>query len=472
MFSHRTLRGGALLFCAALFPLFAPRPASGQGAVAFTQQRPFVVGFIPVVGPRGAVGGVSIDAAGVVTRCDEELTGKLRDVRQRALAPPSGELLSASALRKVSLRGLVAELDRLRKAGKPASGELQHLAGLTRVEYVLAYPERGDIVLAGPAEGWEVDGQGNVVGRTSGRPVLQLDDLVVALRAAKGQLSSRELVTCSIDPTREGLTRYARTLAGHSGQLSEADVARLEAAIGPQQVTLTGIAPGTHFALVLLAADYRMKRLGMNFEPAPVDGLPSYLELLQDPAAPAPRSAMPRWWMAANYEPLLKDAAGLAWQLRGPGIQTLAEEGVRGKRGTVVSFRAREDSLARKWASAMTAKYEALSARLPVFAELRNCMDLAVIAALLTKEDLPGRAGCDLSLLLDEQQLAVAEHHVPRAVDSRASLVRKGRQTIISVSGGVEVDPWSVLERVQTQPALADVRAAAQTSKPDRWWWD
>jgi hypothetical protein len=74
-----------------------PRPVSGQGAVGFTQQRPFVIGFIPVVGRNGAVGGVSIDAAGVVSRSDADLTGKLRDARMRALTPLSGELLISSS---------------------------------------------------------------------------------------------------------------------------------------------------------------------------------------------------------------------------------------------------------------------------------------------------------------------------------------------------------------------------------------
>jgi hypothetical protein len=120
----------------------------------------------------------------------------------------------------------------------------------------------------------------------------------------------------------------------------------------------------------------------------------------------------------------------------------------------------------------MTAKYDALAAKLPVFAELRSCMDLAVVAALLVKEDLPGRAGCDLSLLLEDKRIAVAEYHVPKTIDSRAGLIRKDGRWIISVSGGVELDSWAVLERVQSQPALAQLRAKAAEPATNRWWWD
>jgi hypothetical protein len=41
----------------------------------------------------------------------------------------------------------------------------------------------------------------------------------------------------------------------------------------------TGVPTDSRFAQVLVAADYRMKRIGMNFEKAPVRGLPSYLEM-------------------------------------------------------------------------------------------------------------------------------------------------------------------------------------------------
>ncbi|HMC10073.1 MAG TPA: DUF1598 domain-containing protein, partial [Pirellulaceae bacterium] len=394
--------------------------------------------------------------------------------RLRALAAVDSDLAAASRMRKVSLRRISAAIDERRLLKRPLDDALQNLAGLTRIEFVFAYPEQNDIVLAGPAEGWQVDDQGNVVGRTSGQPVLQLDDLIVALRTAKAAATGRG-ISCSIDPTADGLKRLKPLL--HSRSLNEAVVGRLEQALGPQQITITGVPAGSHFARVLVAADFLMKRLGMNFERAPVDGLPSYLELLAGAPAqrvgssPQPKSAMPRWWMAPHYEPLLKDADGLTWQLRGRGVQTLTEDGYLGSSGAVVNT-GREDPLAKKWADAMTSKYESLAKALPVFAELRNCMDLAVVAALLVKEDLPMKTGCDVSLLLDENRIAVAQYSVPKTVDSQASLVRKGKDWILSLSGGVQVDSWSVLEHVETRAKLGETRRDAQAANADRWWWD
>ena len=152
--------------------------------------------------------------------------------------------------------------------------------GLQRVKYVLVYPEQQDIVLAGPAEGWRVDSLGSVVGATSGRPVLTLDDLMVALRVAES--SNRSGISCSIDPTPEGLQRMQQ-LRRHSVQQQGPQVAgrQMEEAVGPQTITVTGVPATSHFARVIVAADFRMKRLAMDFEPAPVDGMPSFLDMVK-----------------------------------------------------------------------------------------------------------------------------------------------------------------------------------------------
>jgi len=48
----------------------------------------------------------------------------------------------------------------------------------------------------------------------------------------------------------------------------------------------------------------------------------------------------------------------------------------------------------------------------PIFGQLRNCMDLALLAALITKEKLAEKAGNSLPLLMDSAR--VATDHSPR----------------------------------------------------------
>src|SRR5690606_6954747 len=98
----------------------------------------------------------------------------------------------------------------------------------------------------------------------------------------------------------------------------------LEEALGPQKITVTGVPQTSHFARTLVAADFRMKRLAMGFEPSPVADMPSFMDLLT--TSRGNQSATPRWWLAPKYEPLARDADGLAWQLRGQGVQCMTED--------------------------------------------------------------------------------------------------------------------------------------------------
>src|SRR5437764_9065273 len=86
-----------LLLC---FLLLAPLNHAPAQALSFGEIRPFVVGLVPVVG-RGAVGGVSIDSRGVVSRSDVESLGRLRDMALKALEPIDSGLQVRSPLRKI-----------------------------------------------------------------------------------------------------------------------------------------------------------------------------------------------------------------------------------------------------------------------------------------------------------------------------------------------------------------------------------
>jgi hypothetical protein len=244
----------------------------------------------------------------------------------------------------------------------------------------------------------------------------------------------------------------------------------MEQAVGQQTIKLSGISPESHFAQVLVAADWQMKRLGMGLAKSAVDGLPSYLELLQDKPRATPHNAMPRWWIAYGDQPVERDAEGLGWRLSPPGIQILtaaARFGADGRIGTQVE----SDPAAQRWADAITAHYDELAIVEPVFGQLRGCMDLALVTAILASADLLSHLSLELPMLLDDTRLRPAPYHVPKMVASHASAVRGSRAWLVSVSGGVELD---VTQKVNAAGVETDVREARRLAspKPDSWWWD
>jgi len=413
------------------------------------------------------VAGVWIDADGILRNIERDEMHKLRELMRSSLKEVPGELNQATPLRKISLRRLEAAIDEATRSGGKLSDEMRYLAGLQRIQYVFAYPEQQDIVLAGPGEGWTTNEQGEVVGVHTGRPVMLLDDLLVALRTAES--SRRVGISCSIDPTSEGLKRLRSLVGGLKtiGNPSQT-IASIEQTLGAQQISVTGVPADSHFARVIVAADYKMKRLAMNFDEAPVRGMPSYLEMVKGTSR-GMQNMLPRWWLAPSYGAVLADSEALAWELRDASVKVVAEEdfltesGDRQRTGSA-------GALARKWADNMTAHYEELAEKDVVFGQLRNCIDLAVVAALIVKEQLPEKASYSMPLLLDASRLTTDRFNAPREVPSQASVLKKGRNWIISASGGVQLEPWSVVAK-QTSAALGPARTEA-AAKGNRWWWN
>jgi len=228
----------------------------------------------------------------------------------------------------------------------------------------------------------------------------------------------------------------------------------IEKALGPQIITVTGVPETSHFAQVMVAADFRMKRLAMNFQQAPVDEMPSFMHLISS-SRRTTRNMTPRWWLATHYEPLARDAEGLAWQLRGQGVQCLTEEdyfNAEGKREKSV----KAGHLAQQWAQTMTDKYEELAEHDSTFGQLRNVMDLAVVAALIEKEQLLELAGLEIPQLLETSEpLSFA---APKFVHARASFIRQRGNWVVSASGGVQLMPWHVANRTEEVAEIGTVR--------------
>jgi hypothetical protein len=243
----------------------------------------------------------------------------------------------------------------------------------------------------------------------------------------------------------------------------------MEHAVGPQTITLSGVSPESHFAQVLVAADWQMKRIGMGLVASPVDGLTSYLELLD--ADGTPRNPLPRWWIAFGERPVECDAEGLGWRISRPGIQVQTAAGRLTSDGQI-STSAESDPVAKQWADSMTANYDELAVVEPVFGQLRGCMDLALVTAILASGDLLKHVGLELPMLLDDSRLEPAEYRVPKSVASHASALRRSDGWVVRVSGGVELDVPRVVNAAEVHAEVGEARMQASPDNIDSWWWD
>ena len=419
-----------------------------------------------------AVGGVKIDAQGVLSSGKALLDSETRDRLAQGLKKSDAQIKSATDLRMISLKGLEAALTSAVEAGEQVSSEVLYMAGLQRIEYLIVEPETNDIILAGPGEGFKLNDQGVVVGATSGTPVVQLEDFLCAMRSAEAARTGQG-ISVSIDPTQQGIQRLQQLFTGLKKNRQNFDPSmkpKVEQAMGQQNIRLTGVPSDSRFSQVLVAADYKMKRLAMGLEPAQIDNFPSFMEIAKK--AKASRiSAAPRFWMECSYQPVAKSEDGNVWQIRGSGVKTLTEEEKFDSQGNKSGKATKPNRFAKQWAQAMTERFEELAAAEPAFRELRNVMDISVIAAIIKSQGLIEKVGLEIPSILGTENHKIPSYSVPKVIPAQCSFVRISDSWLVSASGGIQLDSWAVASNTE---AVAEVGAVAKLAArvDDNWWWN
>ena len=428
--------------------------------------------------------GVLVDAQGVLKPgIKEDRTdglARLRQIAARGLNE-NDDVHPIAGLRKVSLTRLEREVEFLAAQGLPPAVDMQTMAGLERIQYVLVYPEQGEIVLAGPADDVRLNGEGRLVGKRTGRPALRLDDFVVVLRHMFTEADAK--FGCSITPTQASLADLKAFVAESSksplktGQ-RDGWLKQLREKLGRQDIEYYGIDPRTRVGLVLVEADYRMKLVGMGLEEG-VPGVRSYLDSIEvaPGQAPPPMDVL-RWWFTLNYDAVTTTPQHDAYELHGQGVQVLSENEMLAANGQQIHT-GNSDALNQEFAHTFTKHFADLAIKYPIYAELQNVCDLALVAALLHSENLPERVRWHMLYFGEPDGFQVPLAAAPKTVDTVMNY-RIVNQTniIVGVSGGVRIDPTSIVKpgtlKSDNYGALEAERIGASPKKgePRRWWWD
>jgi hypothetical protein len=122
--------------------------------------------------------------------------------------------------------------------------------------------------------------------------------------------------------------------------------------------------------------------------------------------------------------------------------------------------------------------YPKLAERSPVYAQLRNCIDLAVAAAFIQNQDYYSLVKWTPTTFRDEKAHPVETLNPPQQVESAVNAIWKGNTLLTPIGGGVQmrpteaIDPTNLLD--DEKQAVEQARAAIDLSKlaPDQWWWD
>ncbi|WP_236010894.1 DUF1598 domain-containing protein [Candidatus Laterigemmans baculatus] len=421
------------------------------------------------------IAGVEVNPEGVL-RVRRVAANVGRERIMAARQQLGAELAAKSELRKVSLNRLEAAIAKRVAAGEELTDAMRGVAGLTAVRYVFFYPDSGDIVLAGPAEGFVVDGAGRTRGIESGMPTILLEDLVTALRAYPAGGKGTNVISVSIDPTQEGLQRLNQTISQirnvpRGGERAVA--AALRDNLGLQTVTIRGVPDTTHFAQVLVEADYRMKLIGIGLERLPIR-MQSYVERS---TAHNSANAMERWYFEPDYECVLVSEDGLGMGLSGNAVRLVGAAEVVSAGGERQK-RARGNRASQAFCHDFTTRFDEIANAVPVYAQLRNLIDLSIAAAFIQEQDYYTQAGWDMGVLLDESQLPVETLVAPQQVETAVNAIWKGNTLLTPLGGGVNVQPKRALK---SDTLVRDIKGELRQPRqqlepsglgPDQWWWD
>ncbi len=424
--------------------------------------------------------GVRVDPTGLLSRLTRtEENTRLQELGLQARkAELNADMAEASALRMVSLTRLEQAVAERIAQGQPVVESMRNLAGLYRIQHVFVYPETGEIVIAGPASGWEYSAQGMPASTHGGEPILQLDDLVTVLRTFSD--GGEGIFGCSINPRQAGLrdlkqyVEQSQSRGPISSRAVRSWVNQLQRKLGLQDVEIYGVPANSRVARVIVEADFRMKLIGIG----KLDGgaeIPNYFDLMtsQQVKDVSSLDAL-RWWLSLKCEQVLKSENGQAFEIQNSAVLCQSENQFVNADGERIQTGQAEETN-RQFAANFTEHFDTLALRDPVFADLRNVFDLALVAALIQRERLADQAGWDYGVFANNGPFQPAFHETPLVVDTVVNhRVYNNSNIVVQVAGGVRVDARSLVAEPQLSPRLGQVAQNSQSGElpAGRWWWD
>jgi hypothetical protein len=128
--------------------------------------------------------------------------------------------------------------------------------------------------------------------------------------------------------------------------------------------------------------------------------------------------------------------------------------------------------------NSFTRNYSQMEKRDALWGELRNVIDLSVVAAFIQKMDLYSQANWNLGVFADESKFAVETLSSPTMVAPVANAVWKGNYFMSPIAGGINIQPRIALnsDRIKADEdgSIEKVKSQIDLSNlaDGQWWWD
>ncbi len=291
--------------------------------------------------------------------------------------------------------------------------EVKKMAGLGWLEGYIVDAKNNDIILIGR--------------QTASWPPLLLDDLAVSVRNIWKPDNSPY---CSLDPREQDIQNIDRI----SAQIASANdltqirqsIQRLIKAWGPQIVKIGGVPQNSHYAHVMIDADYHMKKVSQGL--LEIAELPSCLDIMVDKARSAIEKnqncdsaeiSMSRFWFHIKKEEPTFQIGNQIVCLENCTIVVLTEKQKTTAEGKLFDS-GEDDPQAEEFAREFTRHFPAAAVEVEVYAELENLYRLRALLQTMKIRNDDKKAGLDLSYLMQNYKMQ-NETKMPLALDGKTN---------------------------------------------------
>jgi len=350
----------------------------------------------------------------------------------------------------IALPRAFAEARRQLEAEGEIEAKLRHLAGLTRIKHVFVYPEAGQLVIAGPSEPVDATEPHRPAGERTGRPVVQLTDLVDMLRLAA---AGEEKIGCSLDPAPKSMER-AQAVARRYGSISRGErkpfVRDMKEAMGGQTVRLFGVSDTSRAAQVCLVADYRMKRQALGLAPIPVRGMTH--------AIARRAKAAGRFWFESSYEAIRQSEGKRVYALEGARLQV--------KSGRLMFQEGGASRQAKAFATNFTRHMAKMTAAEPAYADLQNVTDLFLLAHLIDADELDERVDWDWRWAKSAEAWPTPRFKAPQTAEPLVSFRNRS-----IAAGGVSITVQSAIDNARQTDESGKLAGLMPDLPETGWFW-
>jgi hypothetical protein len=212
----------------------------------------------------------------------------------------------------------------------------------------------------------------------------------------------------------------------------------------------------------------------LGMEPAPVK-----MAVFVNKAKPGDLSSnsLVRWYFLPDYQCVRVNDDKTAMEIVGNGVKLVGENelvSMSGQRQIVGGT----SKASQVFTTAFTKLYPEIAARSPIYADLRNMIDIAVASAFIQQQNYYGKADWKMEFFGDEKSYSIETYSIPKAVETAVSVVWKSSSSFMTpMGGGVEIQAAKAVQPDKLLPdEKGEVSKLREEIKPNlakgQWWWD